>query len=136
MPCLQRANLKLDLQNVDETAAAPTSVCHVCPTVDSSTLAMELANRVLFICWEFVQREHPKNVLTWAQTHPYSLKQKYGQKHLCLRTLSQDGRGTEATHRSCLHSLSKVDARWQPLVCTVHGWCECLTLLRCCVAMA
>ena len=99
MPCLQRADLKLDLQNAGETAAAPTSVCH---RVDSSSRTTELANSR-----EFVRRECPKNVRTRVQTHPYSLEQKDGQKHLCLRTLSQDGRGTEATHRSCLHSLSK-----------------------------
>lgn len=88
--------------------------------VDSSTLTTELANS-----WEFVQRECPENVRMRAQTHPYSLEQKDGQKHLCLRTLSQDGRGTEATHRSRLHSLSKGDARgsiWSALSTGVNAW--------------
>lgn len=83
----------------------------------------------------FVQWERPKNVRKWAQKLIPFLEQKDRQKHLCLRTLSQDGRSTEATHRSCLRSAGKVDARWQHPVCAVHGGVNAW-LLRCCVAMA
>lgn len=41
-------------------------------------------------------------------------------EHLCLRTLSQDGRGTEETHRSCLQSEQR-GCTGQRLVCTVHS---------------
>lgn len=41
-------------------------------------------------------------------------------EHLCLRTLSQDGRGTEATHRSCLQSEQR-GCTGQRLVCIVHS---------------